>query len=138
MKKNLASIAGKNKTVAARATLWRLIENANRLDNKLNPEFCGHIQVARSEHGRVIRMCGIRHIADSWKPSKSDNDDDDADETSNIGLDTSSRFNSLGPVLQHGVVCAHCGKRYLPQPAVAVEGQCRFNQPHLRAMWDDR
>jgi hypothetical protein len=109
--KELERLGFKNNAVAARATLWRLIEDINRIDDHGNKklgaeEFCGHIQVARDEHNRVIRMCGIRPVADSWEPSKPDDEEEDNDE-----LDTTSRrFDFFGPASGRDK-CAHCGKR---------------------------
>jgi hypothetical protein len=106
--KELERIGWKNNAVAARATLWQIIENINRIDDhgntRLDAEFCGHIQVARDEHNRVIRMCGIRPIADSWESSRPDKQEDHDE------LDASSRFDSFGLASDHDA-CAHCGKR---------------------------
>jgi hypothetical protein len=53
-----------NAVVKARATLWRLIEQAKHED----AEVCGRIQIFRSENGsgRMIRMFGLQRIAKGW------------------------------------------------------------------------
>ena len=61
VRKELAKAAG-NGTVMQLALLWQLVDAALNVDAKLY----GRIQVHRGEKGRVVRMVGLRAVAEGW------------------------------------------------------------------------
>jgi hypothetical protein len=61
VKRALESAKG-NDVVFTRKLLWDLVAEAGKTD----AERCGRVQVHRSTHGRVIRMCGLHRLAKGW------------------------------------------------------------------------
>ena len=57
-----AAKAARNIEIERRVTLWELIAQAG----KSKHEQCGRIQMQRGEHGREIRMCGLRPVTAGW------------------------------------------------------------------------
>src|SRR5262249_35453651 len=62
IRKELKKIVG-NKRVALRVMLWGLVDEAMKGEAAI----CGRIQVHGSENGRIIRMCGLKPVAQGWR-----------------------------------------------------------------------